>query len=164
MEERVSEHVEGIVGIFQGVRVPSVHTVLLQWVLPHEGAKATSLCTSGMYLGSAAAIQLLPGITKACQDPSPIFCLVALLGAVWLGLCLWLGKDVKHHKSLIPLTSADVNKIGATSNDSSRKQVGKTPLGSIMRHSAVWAIVVNNFAFHYTSYVIMSWFRHIFNP
>jgi MFS transporter, ACS family, solute carrier family 17 (sodium-dependent inorganic phosphate cotransporter), other len=146
-----------MVGIFQGFLIPSVHTVLSQWVLPHERAKATSLCTSGMYLGSAAAIQFLPGIAKAYQDPSAIFRLVALLGAVWLGLWLWLGEDVKHHKSLIPLTSADVNKIGATSNDSSRKQVGKTPLGSIMRHSAVWAIVVNNFAFHYTFYVIMSW-------
>jgi MFS transporter, ACS family, solute carrier family 17 (sodium-dependent inorganic phosphate cotransporter), other len=78
----------GIVGIFQGFRVPSVHTVLSQWVLPHEGANATSLCTSLMYLGSAAAIQLLPGIAKAYQDPSPIFRLLALLGSLWLGLCL----------------------------------------------------------------------------
>jgi MFS transporter, ACS family, solute carrier family 17 (sodium-dependent inorganic phosphate cotransporter), other len=35
------------VGIFQGFLIPSVHTVLSEWVLPHERAKATSLCTSG---------------------------------------------------------------------------------------------------------------------
>jgi ACS family sodium-dependent inorganic phosphate cotransporter len=145
------------IGIFQGFLIPSVHTVLSQWVLPHERAKATSLCTSGMYLGSAAAIQFLPGVAKAYQDPSVIFRLAAFLGAIWLGLWLWQGEDVKHYKSLIPVTAPGAIKNGAPREDSSRKQVGRTPIGSIMFHSAVWAIVVNNFAFHYTFYVIMSW-------
>lgn len=31
------------------------------------------------------------------------------------------------------------------------------PWGVLMRSSAVWAIVTNNFAFHYATYVLMSW-------
>jgi len=35
------------VGVAQGVLIPSVHTVLSQWVPPHERARAVSLTTSG---------------------------------------------------------------------------------------------------------------------
>jgi MFS transporter, ACS family, solute carrier family 17 (sodium-dependent inorganic phosphate cotransporter), other len=145
-----------VVGVFQGFLIPSVHTVLSQWVLPNERAKATSLCTSGMYLGSAAAIQFLPGLGRSFGDPSVIFRADALLGLTWLVLWAGLGEDVKHRAALIPITSSsELSKQEAA--DSARKQMGPTPVGSIMRHPAVWAIVVNNFAFHYTFYVVMNW-------
>ena len=146
-----------VVGIFQGFLIPSVHTVLSQWVLPHERAKATSLCTSGMYLGSAAAIQFLPSIARHFRDPSVIFRIDAVLGLTWLGLWCWLGEDVKHRESLIPVTAAMESNKQQAATDSARKQMGPTPVASIMRHPAVWAVVVNNFAFHYTFYVIMNW-------
>lgn len=151
-----------VVGIFQGFLIPSVHTVLSQWVLPHERAKATSLCTSGMYLGSAAAIQFLPGLARRFGDPSVIFRINALLGASWLGLWMLLGEDVKHREQLIPVAAPAEPKAQAAA-DSARKQVGPTPVGAIMRSSAVWAIVVNNFAFHYTFYVIMNWMPTYFS-
>ena len=34
---------------------------------------------------------------------------------------------------------------------------GGIPWGVLVRSSAVWAIVTNNFAFHYATYVLMSW-------
>lgn len=34
---------------------------------------------------------------------------------------------------------------------------GGIPWGVLIRSSAVWAIVTNNFAFHYATYVLMSW-------
>jgi MFS transporter, ACS family, solute carrier family 17 (sodium-dependent inorganic phosphate cotransporter), other len=151
-----------VVGIFQGFLIPSVHTVLSQWVLPHERAKATSLCTSGMYLGSAAAIQFLPAVARRTGDPSVIFRLVAALGASWLALWLWLGEDVKHRDTLIPVTSAE-SPAHSSATKSSRKQQGPTPIKSILCHSAVWAIVINNFAFHYTFYVIMNWMPTYFH-
>eukprot|EP00892_Ulva_mutabilis_P012530 jgi/Ulvmu1/964/UM102_0047.1 len=92
------------VGVFQGGLIPSVHTVLSEWVLPQERAKATSLCTSGMYLGSAAAIQFLPAVAAHFGDPSAIFRVVAGLGAVWLGLWMIFGEDVRHRDSLIPVS------------------------------------------------------------
>ena len=146
-----------VVGIFQGFLIPSVHTVLSQWVLPHERAKATSLCTSGMYLGSAAAIQFLPGLARRFEDPSAIFRIDAVLGLTWLALWCWLGEDVKHRESLIPVTTTQDSDKQQAAADSARKQMGPTPVASIMRHPAVWAIVVNNFAFHYTFYVVMNW-------
>ena len=37
-----------LIGIAQGFIIPSVHTVLSQWIPPHERARAVSLTTSGM--------------------------------------------------------------------------------------------------------------------
>lgn len=143
------------VGVFQGFLIPSVHTVLSQWVLPHERAKATSLCTSGMYLGSAAAIEFLPGVARRFGHPAAIFRVDAALGAAWFALWLWLGEDVRHREALIPVTAPDSG--GAAATDSARKQVGPTPVRALLRSPAVWAIVANNFAFHYTFYIVMNW-------
>ena len=46
------------VGLAQGFLIPAVHTVLAAWVPPTERARAVSLTTSGMYLGSALAMQV----------------------------------------------------------------------------------------------------------
>ena len=157
------------VGVFQGGLIPSVHTVLSEWVLPQERAKATSLCTSGMYLGSAGAIQFLPGVAASFGDPSIIFRIVAGLGAAWLALWMVLGEDVRHRESLIPVSlstatdapSSNSKPSSAPNPDSGRgsnaKAVAPTPWKRIMTHPAVWSIIVNNFTFHYIFYTIMNW-------
>jgi hypothetical protein len=38
-----------------------------------------------------------------------------------------------------------------------------TPWQRMLRSSAVWAIIVNNFAFHYAFYVVMNWLPTYFN-
>jgi hypothetical protein len=38
-----------------------------------------------------------------------------------------------------------------------------TPWGPMLRSPAVWAIVVNNFAFHYAFYLVMNWLPTYFN-
>lgn len=43
-----------LVGVSQGLVVPSVHANLAQWVSPTERSTAVSMTTSGMYLGSGA--------------------------------------------------------------------------------------------------------------
>ena len=158
------------VGVFQGGLIPSVHTVLSEWVLPQERAKATSLCTSGMYLGSAAAIQFLPDVAAHFNDPSIIFRVVAGLGAAWLGLWMIFGEDVRHRDSLIPVSLATASDADTSHKPSSAaiqeddggrgsnsKAVAPTPWKRIMTHPAVWSIIINNFTFHYIFYTIMNW-------
>lgn len=38
-----------------------------------------------------------------------------------------------------------------------------TPWARMLRHPAVWAIVVNNFTFHYAFYVVMNWLPTYFD-
>ena len=39
----------------------------------------------------------------------------------------------------------------------------ETPWARMLRHPAVWAIVVNNFTFHYAFYVVMNWLPTYFD-
>ncbi|KDD74572.1 hypothetical protein H632_c1215p0, partial [Helicosporidium sp. ATCC 50920] len=74
------------VGVAQGFLIPAVHTVLSAWVIPAERARAVSLTTSGMYLGSALAMQTLPALGAALGYSS----LPRLVGGLGLGwLALW---------------------------------------------------------------------------
>jgi ACS family sodium-dependent inorganic phosphate cotransporter len=59
--------------------------VLAAWVPPTERARAVSLTTSGMYLGSAAAMLVLPGLAAAA-GPAALLRLVGGLGLAWLAL------------------------------------------------------------------------------
>ena len=38
-----------------------------------------------------------------------------------------------------------------------------TPWLRMLRHSAVWAIILNNFTFHYAFYVVMNWLPTYFD-
>ena len=62
---------------------------------------------------------------------------------------------------LLPKNSADVGAGGARSpsgRGSCKPDASAgIPWGVLMQSSAVWAIVTNNFAFHYATYVLMSW-------
>ena len=72
----------------------SVHSVL-QWIPPNERAKAVSLSTSGMYLGSAGAMLVLPSVAAWRGAPS-LLRLVGCLGLLWLLLWSLVGRDAPH--------------------------------------------------------------------
>ncbi|CAL5424129.1 unnamed protein product [Camellia sinensis] len=49
-----------LVGVAQGFIFPSIHNVLAQWIPPHERSRSVSCTTSGMYLGAALGMLVLP--------------------------------------------------------------------------------------------------------
>lgn len=98
------------VGVAQGFLIPAIHTVLSQWVPPHERARAVSLSTSGMYLGSAMAMLALPSIVAPrwpgdTGGPGRSVALVGLLGLGWAALWAAAGREVAHREAIIPLSS-----------------------------------------------------------
>ena len=68
---------------------------LPQWVPPHERARAVSLATSGMYLGSAGAMLALPALA-AWRGPGRVLQFNAGLGFLWLAAWVLIGRDVPH--------------------------------------------------------------------
>lgn len=153
-----------LVGVAQGFIFPSIHTVLAQWVPPHERSRSVSLTTSGMYLGAAAGMLVLPSLVKF-QGPQAVFFAEAALGGFWSILWLKYSSDPprsEHPKAtasgfgetLLPLRSAQKMKV---ENGGSSTHVTKIPWKKIMLSLPVWAIVVNNFTFHYALYVLMNW-------
>nr|KAJ0210248.1 hypothetical protein LSAT_V11C400168730 [Lactuca sativa] len=149
-----------LVGIAQGFIFPSIHTVLAQWVPPHERSRSVSLTTSGMYLGAAMGMLLLPSLVKF-KGPQSVFLFESCLGGIWCVLWFKFASDPprsNHPKaaasgfgeSLLPVKDGQ-----RTKNEKVSKI--KIPWGKIFLSLPVWAIVVNNFTFHYALYVLMNW-------
>lgn len=69
--------------------------LVVQWIPPHERAKAVSLSTSGMYLGSAAGMLVLPSIA-ARAGPGALLKFVGGLGFAWLAFWIVVGREVPH--------------------------------------------------------------------
>ncbi|CAM8926561.1 unnamed protein product [Rhodiola kirilowii] len=152
------------VGVAQGFIFPSIHTVLAQWVPPHERSRSVSLTTSGMYLGAAAGMLLLPSLIKL-KGPQSVFSVEAFLGIMWSVLWLNYASDPprsEHPKAtasgfgetLLPLRGIQKSKV---ENGGTSSKTSKIPWKKIMLSMPVWAIVVNNFTFHYALYVLMNW-------
>ncbi|XP_014524294.1 probable anion transporter 5 [Vigna radiata var. radiata] len=143
-----------LVGVAQGFIFPSIHTVLAQWVPPHERSRSVSLTTSGMYLGAALGMLLLPTLVKF-RGPQSVFLAEAALGASWSLLWFKYAIDPKSTASGVGELVLPINK----KMDSHNKKVlsAKIPWVKILTSFPVWAIVVNNFTFHYALYVLMNW-------
>lgn len=147
-----------LVGVAQGFIFPSIHTVLAQWVPPHERSRSLSLTTSGMYLGAALGMLLLPSLVKF-KGPQSVFLAEAALGGTWSLLWFRFASDPPrsdHPKAtaagfgenLLPIVDSPKVKENRTS---------RIPWRKIFFSLPVWAIVVNNFTFHYALYVLMNW-------
>ncbi|XP_010251702.1 PREDICTED: probable anion transporter 6 [Nelumbo nucifera] len=154
-----------LVGVAQGFIFPSIHTVLAQWVPPHERSRSVSLTTSGMYLGAAAGMLLLPSLVKF-KGPQSVFLAEAALGAMWSLLWFKYASDPPrsdHPKAtaagfgetLLPIKGG-LQKMKVDNGVSLVRPV-KVPWKRMLISLPIWAIVVNNFTFHYALYVLMNW-------
>ncbi|PRW51088.1 putative anion transporter 5 [Chlorella sorokiniana] len=149
------------VGFAQGFVIPAVHTVLAGWIPPSERARAVSLTTSGLYLGSALAMLLLPSVA-ASLGPAALVRLVGALGLAWLALWRLTLRSVRRRMAAasMPLhSSASAAANGDASGKTTVKQgrPAATPWRAMLAHPAVWAIVISNWSFHYAFYVVMNW-------
>ncbi|KAJ4846638.1 putative anion transporter 5 [Turnera subulata] len=153
-----------LVGVAQGFIFPSIHTVLAQWVPPHERSRSVSLTTSGMYLGAAMGMLLLPSLVKF-KGPQSVFIAEAALGTLWSLLWFQYASDppLSEHpkatasgfgKPLLPVKDSQKMKL---ENGVNAGKTTKIPWMRILVSLPVWAIVVNNFTFHYALYVLMNW-------
>jgi MFS transporter, ACS family, solute carrier family 17 (sodium-dependent inorganic phosphate cotransporter), other len=146
------------VGVAQGFIFPAIHTVLAQWVPPQERSRSVSLTTSGMYLGAACGMLFFPSLVKNTGTQA-VFFVEAVLGAAWS--VLWFKFSSEQARTDLPKVA--MPKVA--SRDMIKPQAGgvvpprtvKIPWQRIIFSLPVWAIVVNNFTFHYALYVLMNW-------
>ncbi|XXG85715.1 hypothetical protein AAC387_Pa11g0749 [Persea americana] len=157
-----------LIGVAQGFIFPSIHTVLALWVPPHERSRSVSLTTSGMYLGAAIGMLVLPSLVKF-NGPQSVFLAEAALGAMWSLLWSRYATDLPGSDhlqataaafggSFLPITKETqgiLQKVKVENGGSVRAV--KIPWKRIFLSLPIWAIVVNNFTFHYALYVLMNW-------
>ncbi|XP_016439002.1 putative anion transporter 5 [Nicotiana tabacum] len=153
-----------LVGVAQGFIFPSIHTVLAQWVPPHERSRSVSFTTSGMYLGAATGMLMLPSLVKY-RGPQSVFLAEAALGAMWS--LLWFSYAVDPPRAEHPkATASGFGESQLPTKGSSKMKVENgvhstksptIPWKRIVMSLPVWAIVVNYFTFDYALYMLMNW-------
>ncbi|XP_051145364.1 probable anion transporter 5 isoform X2 [Andrographis paniculata] len=121
-----------LVGVAQGFIFPSIHTVLAQWVPPHERSRSVSLTTSG-------ALWSLLWYKYASDPPRSDNPKATAAG---------------FGDSLLPIEGNERRKAA---NGVYSIRTPKIPWKRIVLSSPIWAIVINNFTFHYGLYVLMNW-------
>ncbi|KAL8241806.1 hypothetical protein R6Q59_012108 [Mikania micrantha] len=148
-----------LVGVSQGFIFPSIHTVLAQWVPPHERSRSVSLTTSGMYLGAAVGMLLLPSLVKF-KGPQSVFLAEAALGGMWSVLWFKFASDPprsQHPKAAASGFGESLLPVKDGQSQRAKTDKSQIPWRRIFLNLPVWAIVANNFTFHYALYVLMNW-------
>ena len=84
-------------GVFEGVVIPSTHSMLAKWFPPTERSTASGVIYSGGFIGTVIA---LPLSALLCDTPSamfglfggwpPVFYLIGIAGVVWSVLWFYL--------------------------------------------------------------------------
>lgn len=142
-----------LIGVVQGIVIPSTHSILAQWVPIHERSRALSLTTSGMYLGSATAITVLPGLV-ARFGPSRILEGIGALGLLWLSCWLFTRTEPNSSERIVIASSCVEGHTQKSRNLAWTDMLWSLP---------VWAIITNSFCFHYALYMIMNWLPTYFD-
>lgn len=177
-----------VLGVSQGFLIPSVHTVVSAWMRREERAKAVSLITSGMYLGSACAMWFLPMVSRVFGGRG-ILRLVGVMGLCWVvvfravrrqfraesgsfggigsvgGVGRGLGAGGASGAGGLPGdTAVESDSLPVVSGGPSGSMGGRkrTPV-EFLKQPSVQAIVVNNFTFHYAFYIVMNWLPSYFD-
>ena len=150
-----------LVGAAMGVVFPSIHSILVQWIPMHERSRAVSLFTSGMYFGSAFAMATLPRVIAAA-GPSAVPVLVAGTGYAWLVLWSRYAKR-KPPGSVAAAALGDVGMASLLPGPPSTSKRRDVPWAALLRCVPLWALVFNNFTFHYAFFILLAWLPTLYD-
>lgn len=177
-----------ILGVSQGFLIPAVHTVVSVWMRREERAKAVSLITSGMYVGSASAMWCLPMVSRVFGGKA-ILRLVGVMGLCWVGLFRTLRRQFGAEGANVVgigrgggvgggndeaggVGGGRPNDVGMESDSLPIVSGGvgsgggtgrkRSPI-EFLKQASVQAIIVNNFTFHYAFYIVMNWLPSYFD-
>jgi ACS family sodium-dependent inorganic phosphate cotransporter len=125
-------------GLGEAAVFPAAINMVGRWVPPLHRSRAVALLMSGAPLSTMVALPVTGWLVKACGWPAPFYIFGAIglaWGAVWF----------------IRVS----NGYGVAPPESSEKLV--IPWSRLLRLPPVWAIVITNFCFNWSFYVLSAW-------
>eukprot|EP00892_Ulva_mutabilis_P007198 jgi/Ulvmu1/4850/UM020_0136.1 len=141
-----------LVGVGEGVVLPSMNSLVATQVAPALKARALGSVFTGFHCGNLVGLALSPAIIAA-HGWSALFLSFGFLGAPLLAL--WQAV-APHPTSQQKPPAADA----ASSSGGPRRQAS---VGSLLRHPAVRAITVANVVNHWGYFIYLSWIPSFFS-
>ena len=139
-----------IMGVGEGMAMPSMNQILSKWVGPEERSRSLSFVYSGMFVGSILGLSLSPVMIQSLGWPS-VFIAFGSLGPIW-----WIAWQLLAKSS--PDTAIQPEHIKGT--ESSDDEI---PWLKILSRSEVWAIIFCHFCHNYATFLLLSFMPTFFH-
>ena len=144
-----------VVGLGQGVTLPSTSSLVSRWVPKKEAGKAQGFTLVGVPLG--VVLTMLTGV-YLIQNYSwqTIFYLFALLGPIWCVVWVKFGKNRPDLHPTISPVELEYIVSGQGSKDTGSQAVSLTAK-EIFSKASVWGAVISYFCYNYVFYLLLTW-------
>jgi ACS family sodium-dependent inorganic phosphate cotransporter len=135
-----------LLGLGESAMYPSVYNLYARRVPKAERSRAIAILTSGIPLGTLAALSTTGWIVTRLDWPAAFY-LFGAVGLLWA--VLWL--------RLVPAEASLLE--GAPPDDRSR---GLMPWRTMAAKPAIWALVFNHFCSNWALYMLLAWLPSYF--
>lgn len=151
-----------LMGLAEGVAMPSMNNMVSRWFPRSERARAIGLSMAGFHLGSVVGLLATP-VIMSVWGISMSFVVFGLTGALWLYFWLcFISNDPENHPNIenSELKYIQRNRVTVGKGNVGLKSSGKEsllPFGLLLKKLPSWAIIVANFTNNWGYFVLLSW-------
>ena len=151
-----------LMGLGEGVALPAMHHATAVWVPLHERSRFLTLCTSGQFAGTVAAMSCSPMVQ---QDWPSIFYLFGLVGFFWVAVWQWFAASRPEDHPTITARELDYIRrhVPKIEPAPSTPSTPSTPWGLFFKNKAFGAAVTAHFAHNWGWYLLLSWLPKYFS-
>ncbi|MCR6546387.1 MFS transporter [Dehalobacterium formicoaceticum] len=144
-----------LVGMGQGVTLPSASSLVSKWVPKKEAGLAQGLTLVGVPLGTALTMLVGVQLIKYFSWQT-IFYSFAFLGPIWTVIWLLFGKDRPELDPKISKSELDYIKSDQGSNPGASQGVSLSN-NDIFKNKSVWGATIAYFCYNYVFYLLLTW-------
>jgi len=144
-------------GLGEGLSLPAMHHATAVWIPVHERSRFVTLCTSGQFMGTVAAMAAGPLVE---QSWASVFYLFGALGFVWLALWQWLAESRPEDHATIAKRELEYIRHHVQRVE---PVTGRLPWLQFMQNRAFIGVVCAHFAHNWGWYLLLSWLPKYFS-
>ena len=145
-------------GVAEGFAVPATYAFMGRWMPANERARLLAIVVSGATIGAPGGL-MASGLLVEAFGWQSAFYSFGVLGLLWSGYWFAVAHDnpADHPR----ICEEELTLLSGDSNiDEDDKQI---PVRKILRHPAIWALIVNKFCALWMIYVFLAWLPSYFS-
>ncbi|CAN6458251.1 unnamed protein product [Victoria cruziana] len=155
-----------LLGMAEGVALPSMNKMILRWFPKTERARAVALAMGGFHLGSAIGLIISPIIMSQTGIFGP-FVIFGLFGFLWV--LVWISASSDSPDQHPQISKYELEYIKNRSQPQLLKENapmrsrGIPPFRLLLSKLPTWAVIISNAMHNWGYFVILSWMPIYFN-